>query len=113
MSSAGCADLEGAAALAQPLVARNDILTVLPGPLPDDELRARIEASQTVSIMKVGRHLPRLRALIQDMGLLDQAQYVARASMPQQVTCPLVDAPEKAPYFSMILLTNGQDPWLS
>ncbi|MEO0782801.1 MAG: precorrin-2 C(20)-methyltransferase, partial [Pseudomonadota bacterium] len=26
--------------------------------------------------------------------------------------CPLSQAPEKAPYFSMILLTKGADPWL-
>ncbi|MEM7060610.1 MAG: precorrin-2 C(20)-methyltransferase [Pseudomonadota bacterium] len=110
----GVSSLGGcAAALAQPLVARNDILTVLPGPLPDDALRPRIEASETVSIMKVGRHLPRLRALIDGMGLMDQAHYIARASMPEEVTCRLVDAPDRAPYFSMILVTNGQDPWLT
>jgi len=28
------------------------------------------------------------------------------------VVCPLAEAPETAPYFSMILLTKGADPWL-
>ncbi len=102
-----------AAALAHPLVARNDVLTVLPGPLPDKDLRARIEAADAVSIMKVGRHLPRLRTLIADMGLTDRAGYAERASLPEQQVMPLADAPDTAPYFSMILINKGADPWLN
>jgi precorrin-2/cobalt-factor-2 C20-methyltransferase len=37
---------------------------------------------------------------------------VERATLPQEVVLPLSQAPEKAPYFSMILLTKGADPWL-
>ena len=102
-----------AAALQRPLVARNDVLTVLPGTLPDEALRTRIEAADAVSIMKVGRHLPRLRTLLDEMGLTAQAGYVERASMVEQHISPLADAPEKAPYFSMILINKGADPWLS
>ena len=40
----------------------------------------------------------------EDAGLL--------ASLPDEVVCPLADAPDVAPYFSMILLTKGADPWL-
>jgi len=101
-----------AARAAKPLVARNERLTVLPGPLPEDELRARIEGAESVAIMKVGRHLSKIRNVIDGLGLLDQAVYVERASLPQEVVCPLAEAPEKAPYFSMILLTKGADPWL-
>ncbi|SMY06497.1 precorrin-2 C(20)-methyltransferase [Flavimaricola marinus] len=95
-----------------PLVARNERLTVLPGPLPEPELRARIEGAEALAIMKVGRHLPKIRALIADLGLLDRAVYVERVSLPDEVVCPLAEAPERAPYFSMILLTKGADPWL-
>lgn len=101
------------AALGRPLVARNDVLTVLPGTLPDDALRPRIEAAQAVAIMKVGRHLPRLRALIDAMGLTARAGYVERASMDAQAVAPLAEAPAEAPYFSMILISNGDDPWLT
>ncbi|WP_420861468.1 precorrin-2 C(20)-methyltransferase [Algirhabdus cladophorae] len=101
-----------AARAAKPLVARNERLTVLPGPLPQDELRSRIEGAESVAIMKVGRHLAKIRGVIDGLGLLDQAVYVERASLPQEVICPLAEAPEKAPYFSMILLTKGADPWL-
>ncbi len=110
----GVSSLGGcAAALGRPLTARNDVLTVIPGPLPDAALRARSEAAEAVAIMKVGRHLPRIRALIEEMGLTGRAGYVARASLPEGVAMPLAEAPETAPYFSMILIYKGDDPWLS
>ncbi len=102
-----------AAAFGRPLTARNDVLTVLPGPLPDAELRARIEAAGAVAIMKVGRHLPRIRALLDGMGLTGRAGYVERASLAEQHVCPLAQAPDEARYFSMILIYRGEDPWLS
>ena len=95
-----------------PIAARNERVTVLPGPLPETELRQRIEGAESVVVMKVGRHLAKIRGVIADLGLLDQAVYVERASLPEERICPLADAPEKAPYFSMILLTKGADPWL-
>lgn len=95
-----------------PLVARNERLTVLPGPLPEAELTARIEGAESVVIMKVGRHLAKLRAILTKLGLLDQAIYVERASLPEERVLPLAKAPDQAPYFSMILLTKGADPWL-
>lgn len=103
----------GAAALGQPLIARNGILSVLPGTLADEALQPRIDAADAVSIIKVGRHLPRLRRLVERMGLNDRASYVARASMEDQHTCPLSEAPEPAPYFSMILINKDPDPWLN
>ncbi len=101
------------AALARPLTARNDVLTVIPGPLDDDALRVRIEQAQAVAIMKVGRHLPRLRTLLDTMNLTAQAGYVERASLGEQRVMPLADAPDAAPYFSMILIYKGDDPWLT
>jgi len=101
------------AALARPLTARNDVLTVMPGPVDDDALRARIEGAEAIAIMKVGRHLPRIRALLDDMGLTARAGYVERASLSEQRVMPLAEAPEGAPYFSMILIYKGNDPWLT
>ncbi|MBR9651107.1 precorrin-2 C(20)-methyltransferase [Thalassovita aquimarina] len=95
-----------------PLAARNERLTVLPGPLPEAELRSRIEGAESVVIMKVGRHLAKIRGVIAELGLTESAVYVERASLPEERICPLSEAPEKAPYFSMILLTKGADPWL-
>ena len=95
-----------------PLAARNERLTILPGPLPEDELRSRIEGAESVAIMKVGRHLPKIRGVIAQLDLTDQAIYVERASLPGERICPLGEAPDLAPYFSMVLLIKGGDPWL-
>ncbi len=95
-----------------PLAARNERLTVLPGPLPRDELTARIKGAESVAIMKVGRHLAKIRDVIAELGYTEKAVYVERASLPEEVVLPLSEAPDKAPYFSMILLTKGADPWL-
>ena len=62
-----------AARAAMPLVARNERLTVLPGPLPEDELRARIEGAESVAIMKVGRHMAKIRGVIEALGLTARA----------------------------------------
>lgn len=101
-----------AARAAMPLTARNEVLTVLPGPLPDDALAAHLDAADTLVLMKVGRHLPRLRALLEARGLAGNATYAERATMGAERILPLAEAPEKAPYFSMILIAKGADPWL-
>jgi len=101
-----------AARAGMPLAARNERVTVLPGPLPEAELRARIDGAESVAIMKVGRHLGKIRGVIDALGLTTQATYVERATFPDERVLPLADAPDPAPYFSMILLTKGADPWL-
>lgn len=106
--------MAAAAALGRPLAARNDVLSVVPGPLDDAELGARIEAAGAVAIIKVGRHFARIRTLIETMGLTSAAGYVERVSLPEQRIMPLADVPEtSAPYFSMILIYKGSEGWAS
>ncbi|MCK0167891.1 precorrin-2 C(20)-methyltransferase [Jannaschia sp. S6380] len=99
-----------AARAALPLTARNEVMSILPGPLPDDALRSHLRAADTLVLMKVGRHLPRLRALLAAEGL--DGTYVERATLGAERILPLAEAPDDAPYFSMILVTKGADPWL-
>lgn len=109
----GVTSVSAAAARAGvPLVARNDRLEVLPGPLPDRALRARIGGAEAVVVMKIGRHLARVRALIADLGLTGCATYVERATLAGEVILPLAEAPDVAPYFSLILIVKGKGPWL-
>jgi precorrin-2/cobalt-factor-2 C20-methyltransferase len=100
------------ARLARPLTARNEVLSVIPGPCDTEEMRARVKAADAVAIMKVGRHLGRIRGLLTGMGLADSAHYIERATLPSERRMALADAPDPAPYFSMILVTKGADPWL-
>ena len=88
------------------------MLSILPAPLPDDTLRSRMESADSFAIMKLGRHMPRIRALIASLGLTRSARYIERATLPEERAMPLAEAPEAAPYFSMILVTKGADPWL-
>ena len=87
-----------------PLAARNDTLVILPAPLRNDVLKQGLENHDAAAIIKVGRHLGRIRSIVQDMGLVDCAFYIERASLPEQKVMPLsAYHKEQAPYFSMIL----------
>ncbi|SLN44643.1 precorrin-2 C(20)-methyltransferase [Roseisalinus antarcticus] len=100
------------AAARRPLAARDEVFTVLPAPLSDDALTAGIAGADSVAIMKLGRHLPKVRRVLDALGLTDRSIYVERATLGSETVCPLAEAPEKAPYFSMILVLKGNDPWL-
>ena len=98
-----------AAAAGVPLVSRNQVLTVLPGPLEEAELETRIRGSAAVAIMKVGRHLEKIRRVLDRLNLTANAQYVERATMTEQRVVPLSDVNgDGAPYFSMILVRHGE-----
>ena len=101
-----CADVAGA-----PLAARNDVLTVLPAPLPEEELLRRLAIADAAALIKVGRHLGKLRRVLATLGLLDQARYVERATLGAQRVLPLEAAGETAPYFSMVLVHRRGEAW--
>ncbi|MEP4377923.1 MAG: precorrin-2 C(20)-methyltransferase [Alphaproteobacteria bacterium] len=101
-----------AAVTGTPLAALTDVLTVLPAPLPDDTLRVRLADTDAAAIIKVGRHLPRIRALLDELGLANRAQYVEHATMDRQVISSLEAVPRTAaPYFSMILVHKRGTAW--
>ena len=109
----GVTSLSACAAVAErPLVARNERLTVLPGPLPEAELEARIAGAESVAILKVGRHAGKIRAVLERLGLADHAVYVERATLPEERRLPLGETPDPAPYFSMILVHRRGQAWL-
>jgi cobalt-precorrin 5A hydrolase/precorrin-3B C17-methyltransferase len=94
-----------AAAAGVPLVSRNEVLTVLPAPLSEAELEACLALANAAAIVKVGRHLPKVRAVLRRLGLEDEARYVERATMANQRIRPLGEIGDgEAPYFSMILV---------
>ncbi|WP_316859693.1 precorrin-2 C(20)-methyltransferase [uncultured Cohaesibacter sp.] len=101
-----------ASRLQQPLTGRNDVLTVLPGSMDDDAMTARLNMGGAFAIMKFGRHLPRIRALLKKLDLIDKAGYVERATLSNERVLPLKELGEDAvPYFSMILIYDGEETW--
>lgn len=103
----------GAAVLGTPLVYRNQSLSVISGTLPPDELRDRLSRADAAAIMKLGGgNLAKVRACLDDLGLLDRALYVERATMAAERILPLAEVdPEASPYFSIILVPGRK--WLS
>jgi len=94
-----------AAAAGLPLVAGNDILTVIPATLDEAALAARLAATEAAAIIKLGRHFVKLRRVLERLGRLDRALYVERASLPEQRVLPLAAVePARVPYFAMALL---------
>lgn len=104
--------MTSAAVLGQPLAARNDVLTVVPGPSSDEVVRDHLKRSDALAFIKVGRHFERLRGLIDEAGLLRQAAYLERVSLAEQTIKPLASATGDAPYFSMILIYAGGEDWI-
>jgi precorrin-2 C20-methyltransferase/precorrin-3B C17-methyltransferase len=95
------------AAVASPLVRQTDVLTVLPGTLPEAELARRLADTDGAIIMKLGRTFPAVRRALAAAGRLDHAMYVERASHPQQRWMPVADVDEaEVPYLSLIVV-NG------
>ena len=97
--------MAGGALLPHPLMMRDDQLRVIPGTMGEKSLRASIEPDRATVIMKVGTNLPLIRRIVSDLGILERAWYVEKASMPEERVMPLTEAPDgKAPYFSMVLI---------
>ncbi len=102
----------GAAALGAPLAARNDVLSVIPAPLPEEVLEQRLAAADAAVVIKVGRHLGKLRRVLERLDLADRARYVEYATMPEQIVRPFAEiAGETAPYFSLVLVHRRGDAW--
>jgi len=99
-----------AAAAGLPLCSREDILTVLPGTLSEEILERELTQTSSAVIMKVGRHLPKIRRVIEKLGCTGGATYVERALNPGQRVVPLARlTDEVAPYFSVILVFRDTD----
>ena len=102
------------AAAATPLVRQTDVLTVLPGTLPEPELARRLADTDGAIIMKLGRNFPSVRRALEAAGRLDGAVYVERASTDAEAHHPVSEVdPDSVPYFSLIVVpgdSRHQDP---
>lgn len=93
------------AAAATPLVRQTDVLTVLPGTLPEPELARRLADTDGAIIMKLGRNFPAVRRALESAGRLEGAVYVERASTDAEAHHPVREVePDTVPYFSLIVV---------
>ncbi|MGI9436809.1 MAG: precorrin-2 C(20)-methyltransferase [Geminicoccaceae bacterium] len=99
--------MTAAAAAAQPLAFGTDSFAILPATMPEELLATRLAAVDGAAILKLGRHLEKVRATLTKLDLIDKAIYVERASTPEQQVMPLADLERiDAPYFSLILVSR-------
>lgn len=99
------------AALGKPLVQGDEVLTILSGTLPPDELRRRLVDTDAAVVMKLGRSYPAVREVLSSIGRLDETYYVERASTPAQRALPAGDVDEATvPYFSLAMLPGMTSP---
>ena len=100
-------------ATGQPITWGDDVLTVLMGTLPEEELARRMEASDALVIMKVGRNLVKVRTALAQAGKANKAWLVECAAMAEQKVLRLAEVPDdhRPPYFSIVLVHgNGRRP---
>jgi precorrin-2/cobalt-factor-2 C20-methyltransferase len=94
-----------AAAAGLPLVSRDETLSVIPATLDKDQIAVRLAAADVAVVVKLGRHIEKIRRVLDRIGLLDSAIYVEHATLPTQRVAPLACInPDDAPYFSMALV---------
>lgn len=88
-----------------PIAQGDDVLSVLPGRLAENELNRRLADTQAAVIIKVGWHLPKIRRALKEVGRLRQAIYVERGTMTNAAIMPLCKrGDEEVPYFSLVLV---------
>ncbi|MFC6883770.1 MULTISPECIES: precorrin-2 C(20)-methyltransferase [Actinomadura] len=104
----GVTSVSGASAeLGRPLVERDEVLTVLPGTLPSEELAERLARTDSAAVLKLGRTFGGVRDALERAGRLDEAWYVERATSDRQRALPLGDVdPASVPYMSVAVVPS-------
>ena len=108
---AGVTGMSGCwSAAGMPIAQGNDVFSVLPATLPEAELERRLGDTDAVVVMKVGRHLPKLRRALERSGRLPRAIYVERGTMADAQMIPLAAKPDdEAPYFAIVLVPGWEE----
>ncbi|RJE80879.1 precorrin-2 C(20)-methyltransferase [Paracoccus sp. JM45] len=91
-----------------PITWGDDVLTVLMGTLPEDDLHRHITCADALVVMKTGRNLPKVRRALARAGRLDDAWLIERGTMPNERIARLADVQDAdCPYFAIVLV-HGQ-----
>jgi precorrin-2/cobalt-factor-2 C20-methyltransferase len=97
------------AAAGVPIAQGDDVFTVLPATLAERELERRLADCDAAVVMKVGRHLPKVRRALQKTGRLPRAIYVERGTMADAVLMGLTEKKDDdAPYFAIVLVPGWE-----
>lgn len=95
-----------------PITWGDDVLSVLMGTLPEEDLVAHMRKADALAVMKTGRNLPKVRRALESAGRLGDAWLIERGTMPGERVARLaeVDAAD-CPYFAIVLVHgHGRRP---
>ncbi len=97
------------AALKRPLIMGNEIFKILPAILDDEVLLNELQGAKSVAILKVGRHIKRIKNLLEKTDFLASAKVVEYASSEKERYFGLIDFKDnELPYFAIILCRRGK-----
>jgi precorrin-2/cobalt-factor-2 C20-methyltransferase len=108
----GVSAMMASAALARrPLAAGDAVLTVVPATLPEARLEAQLRPASRIVILKVGRHVAKLRAILRATGHLDTALLVENVGEREERVRELQKVrDEVVGYFSLVLASRDEPP---
>jgi precorrin-2/cobalt-factor-2 C20-methyltransferase len=103
---AGVSGMSGCwSAAGTPIAQGDDVFSVIPGTLAQDELERRLGEADAAVVIKLGRNLPKVRRALERAGRLDRAVYVERGTMTGERAIALAAKPDDcAPYFAVVLV---------
>lgn len=91
--------------LGKPLCHREDVVSIIPATLSEDELVENLTKSTSAVIMKLGRTFPKVISALKKAGLENKAYYVERATMQNQRILPVLEVdPTNVAYFSVVVI---------
>lgn len=91
----------------QPFALSDDQVIIIPALRSATMIEAAITAADAIAIIKIGRHLTKVVAILYRLGLAERAWYVERVGQPgQQVHALTTAGIGNGAYFSMILVNK-------
>lgn len=91
--------------LGMPLCHREDVVSILPATMSEEDLVARLGECDSAVIMKLGRTFPKVVRALEKANLIDNAYYVERATMGAERILKVNQVnPNDVAYFSVIVV---------
>lgn len=98
-----------AAATGMPLVARDEVLKILPATMDEAALQKELATAPAAAIIKVGRHFGKVRRVLDTLRQTEGATVISHATQAGQMIRDVAAISEDTlPYFTTILVRNSK-----
>ncbi len=94
-----------AAVTGQPLCERDEVLKILPATMDENNLRRELSTTSAAAIIKVGRHFGKVKRVLRQLNMEQNATAVERATHDNQLVRHVTQINEDTlPYFTTIIV---------